>query len=60
MNQLNDKQLREWILDGQVMLSPSDVCPKQSFYSDYRIERMLQIAHFVQECNKTTLPSSKN
>ena len=60
MNKIDDNQLREWIRDDQVILTPSDVCPTPIIYGDCRIEKMLQIAHFVQECNRTKLPSSNN
>lgn len=58
MNNEESKTLRVLIQDHQVTVPPSDVYPNRLLYSDFRIERMLGIPVFVQECMNTNLPAA--
>ncbi|MGQ1155585.1 hypothetical protein ACT436_02730 [Acinetobacter baumannii] len=58
MTEFNAKKLRTLICENQVTLAPSDVCQSLFLYSDFRLDRMLDIPHFVLECNKTQLPAA--
>lgn len=58
MNKVTGKILRVFVLDHQVMVPPSDVYLNHLLYSDFRLERMLDIPAFVQECMNTDLPAA--
>ncbi|HFX7638094.1 TPA: hypothetical protein ACIFXQ_003335 [Acinetobacter baumannii] len=58
MTEFNAKKLRTLICENQVTLAPSDVCQSLFLNSDFRLDRMLDIPHFVLECNKTQLPAA--
>ena len=52
------KKLRTLICENQVTLTPSNVYQSLFLYSDFRLDRMLDIPRFVLECNKTQLPAA--
>lgn len=52
------KKLRTMICENQVTLAPSNVYQSRFLYSDFRLDQMLDIPCFVQECNKTQLPGA--
>lgn len=52
------KKLRTLICENQVTLAPSNVYQSRFLYSDFRLDQMLDIPCFVQECNKTQLPAA--
>ncbi|MDS7932170.1 hypothetical protein RMB03_01135 [Acinetobacter sp. V91_7] len=58
MTEFKAKKLRTLICENQVTLAPSDVYQSKFLYSDFRLDQMLDIPHFVLECNKTLLPAA--
>mgnify|MGYP000854488684 CR=1 FL=1 len=58
MTEFKAKKLRTLICENQVTLAPSNVYQSRFLYSDFRLDQMLDIPCFVQECNKTQLPAA--
>ncbi len=58
MTEFKAKKLRTLICENQVTLAPSNVYPSKFLFSDFRLDRMIDIPRFVLECNKTQLPAA--
>lgn len=58
MTEFKAKKLRTLICENQVTLAPSNVYQSRFLYSDFRLDRMMDIPCFVQECNKTWLQAA--
>ncbi|WP_227062142.1 hypothetical protein [Acinetobacter pittii] len=58
MQEFKANKLRTLICENQVTLASPNVHQPLFLYSDFRLDQMLDIPHFVLECNKTQLPAA--
>ncbi|MFP5084419.1 hypothetical protein [Acinetobacter pittii] len=58
MQEFKANKLRTLICENQVTLASPNVHQPLFLYSDFRLDRMLDIPRFVRECNKTQLPAA--
>jgi len=58
MQEFKANKLRTLICENQVTLASPNVHQPLFLYSDFRLDRMLDIPRFVLECNKTLLPAA--
>ncbi|HCW3745731.1 TPA: hypothetical protein OXK62_000178 [Acinetobacter baumannii] len=58
MQEFKANKLRTLICENQVTFASPNVHQPLFLYSDFRLDRMLNIPRFVLECNKTLLPAA--